>query len=392
MASSEGRQQPPEVHALVLAGCGSSTTDAYEVGAMKALMETGCPHLGGLRLDPEIYSGSVFGAFNAAVMASQIGGDPVATLRYLEQVWLDDISSTPGSCGNGVYRLRGNPLPYFNPRCYIPNPAKPFIETLNDFVFLSGDLLARFWTFLGPQGQGSLTQRVLSIPSLTPLFDMQPLQTQLRKHVDLDRVRRSPKELIVMASDWIKGMPRAFTKQEMTDQQGYAILQASAAYLLAFPFVMIEGKPYGSAGGTMATPLKPVIELYASPARKLIVHVILLVTPVEEIPAPKMDSAIEGLARYFSMNEVLNIRAAVEYSSPAAISGDLAGMGPVAIHWYRPSQPIIDWWEFANFDRKLTEGFIARGYQETLQHDCETAGCLLTGSCEAAGLSEQGAA
>src|SRR5262249_17020810 len=349
MTSSEGRQPATEVHALVLAGCGSSTSDAYEVGAMKALMETGCAHLGGLQLDPEIYSGSVFGAFNAAVMASQIGGDPVSTLRYLEQVWLEGISSTPASCGNGVYRVRGNPFSYFKPRCYIPNPAKPFMETFNDFVFLSGDLLARFWTFLGPQGQGSLTQRALSIPSLTPFFDMEPLKKQLRRHIDLDRIRRSPKELIVMASDWIKGMPRAFTKQEMTDQQGHAILQASAAYLLAFPFVMIEGKPYGSAAGTMATPLKPVIESYASPARKLIIHVILLVTPGEEIPTTKMQSALGGLARYFSMNEVLNIRATVEYSSPVADVGDLARKGPVAIHWYRPSQPIINWWEFANF-------------------------------------------
>lgn len=366
-----------EVHALVLAGTGSSSTDSYEVGAMKALMETGCSHLGGVPLDPAIYSGSAFGAFNATVMVSQIGGDPVSTLRYLERVWLEDISSTATSCGNGVYRFRGNPLPYFNPRCYIPNPAKPFIETFGDVVFLSVDLLARFWTFLGPDGQGSLTERLLSIPSLTPFFDMTPLKEQLCKHVDLDRVRTSPKELIVMASDWTKGGARAFSKQEMTDPQGYAILQASAAYLLAFPFVMIQGKPYGGAPGSMATPLKPVLESYASPARRLIVHVIFLVTPIEEIPTGKMDSALAGLGRYFSMNEVLNIRNTVEYSLPRESEPDLVPKGPVVIHYYRPPQPIINWFQFASFDRKLTEGFIAQGYNDTLHHNCKDAGCVL---------------
>jgi hypothetical protein len=91
------------------------------------------------------------------------------------------------------------------------------------------------------------------------------------------------------------------------------------------------------------------------------------------------------------MNEVLNIRATVEYSSPVVNLGDLPRKGPVAIHWYRPSQPLINWWEFANFDRKLTEGFIAQGYQETLRHDCKTAGCTLTDSWEAARFSEHGA-
>jgi predicted acylesterase/phospholipase RssA len=367
-------QSGTEIHALVLAGSGSSSTDAYEVGAMKALMATGCKHLGGVPLDPEIYSGSAFGAFNAAVMASQVGGDAPATLRYLERAWLDDLCSSSTSCGNGVYRLRGNPLPYFNPRCYMPNVAKPFLETLNDFVFLSSDLLARVWTFLGPGSEGSWVQRLLEIPSMTPLFDVGPLKKQLRKHVDLERLRRSNKELIVMATDWTKGMPRAFTKQEMTDQQGYEILQASATYLLAFPFVLIQGKPFGGAPGTMATPLKPVIETFSTPAQRLIVHVIFLGSPMEEVPTGKMDSALGGLGRYFSINESVNIHAKVEYSSLHVSHED---MGPVTIHQYWPSKPIINWFEFANFDRKLAEGYIAQGYNDTLHHDCETAGCTL---------------
>ena len=375
MDRTEDAQHSADVHALVLSGSGSSSTDAYGVGAMKALMETGCAHLGGLRLDPEIYSGSAFGAFNAAVMASQIGGDTVSTLHYLERVWLEDISSGSTTCGNGVYRLRGNPFPYLNPRCYMPNPAKPFIESLNDSFFLATNLLARLWTFLGPEGQGSLVQRLLEIPSMTPLFDVEPLKKQLRKHVDLERIRRSTKELIVMASDWHKGMPRAFTKPDLTDQNGHAILQASATFLLAFPFVLVDGELFGGAPGTMATPLKPVIETYATPARRLIVHVIFLTTPMDQVPTSKMDSALGGLGRYFSINETVNIRSKVDYSPPQTDQEEFVRKGSVTIHQYRPSKPIINWFEFANFDRKITERYIAQGYNDTLQHDCKSAGC-----------------
>lgn len=370
------------MQAMVFSGSGSSSTDAYEVGVMKALLEEGRDHLGGVPLDPDVYSGSSFGALNAAIMASQAGGDTASTLRYLERVWLDDISSTPKSCGNGVYRLRGNPFVFLNPQCYMPRPAKPFVETFDDLVFLSTNLLERFRTFLGESGV-PLSQRLLQIPSLTPFFDMRPLQIQLRKHVDLERLRRSAKDLIVIASDWATGMPRAFTKDEMTGEQGYAILQASATYLLAFPFVEVAGSPYGGAPGTMATPLRPVIETYAASTRHLVIHVIFLSPPMADVPlGGKMDSALGGLGRYFGINESVNIRAEVEYGpgrTPGRSPGEGAGaeIGSVTIHRYVPSQPIVNWFDFASFDRKKTAGFIAQGYADTLRHDCRTAGCSL---------------
>jgi predicted acylesterase/phospholipase RssA len=361
---------------MVLSGSGSSSTDAFEVGVMQTLLAEGAPHLGGRPFDPAIYSGSGFGAFNAAVMASQVGGDTASALRYLERVWLDDLSSTPDSCGNGVYRLRGNPLTFLNPRCYLPQPLQPFLQAFADGTFLMADLIERFRVFLG--GGGSLWEGLLSIPDLTVFFDMSPLQDNLRKHVDLGLLQRSAKELIVIASDWKEGKPRAFLKQEMTDERAYAILQASTAYLLAFPFVPIDGRPYGGGPGSMATPLKPVIDLYARPGRKLIVHVIYLVTPIGEIPLSKMTSALGGLGRYFSMNEVLNRKNDVEYGpngAPGPLPKDAARN--VIIHSYRPRFPIINWFEFANFDRRITAQFIAEGRASVLHHDCAAEGCLL---------------
>jgi hypothetical protein len=203
-----------------LSGSGCGSADAFEVGAMKVLLAEGAPHLGGKPIDPAIYSGSAFGAFNAAVMASQAGGDTVSTLRYLERVWLEDLSSTPGGCGNGVYRLRGNPLTFLNPRCYLPQPLRPFLQAFADGLFLTANLSERFRDFLGG-GEGSLCDRLLSIPDITVFFDMEPLKSNLRKHVDLERLRRSAKELVVIATDWQQGKPLAFLKGEMTGERGH---------------------------------------------------------------------------------------------------------------------------------------------------------------------------
>ena len=375
MDRNRTREEEGAVHALVLSGSGCSSTAAFEVGVMKTLLAEGAAHLGGQPFDPEIYCGSGFGAFNAAVMASQIGGDTGSTLQYLEGAWLDDLSSTPTRCGNGVYRLRGNPLTFLDPRCYLPNPLQPFLQAFADGTFLTANLLERFRVFLG--GEGSLSERLLHIPDLTVFFDMTPLQNSLRKHVDLGRLRRSAKELVVMASDWKQGKPRAFLKPEMTDELGYAILQASAAFLLAFPFVEIDGRPYGGAPGSMATPLKPVLDLYARPDRRLVLHVIYLVTPIEQIPLSKMPSALAGLGRYFSMNEVLNIKNDVEYAPNVDLGTATKGATrAVTIHSYRPRFPIINWFEFANFERRVTAAHIEEGRNSVLHHDCAAEGCI----------------
>lgn len=377
MERNAAHDETGAVHAVVLSGSGSSSTDAFEVGVMKTLLDEGAAHLNGRKIDPAIYSGSGFGAFNAAVMASQAGGDTGSTLRYLERVWLEDLSSTPDSCGNGVYRLRGNPFTFFQPRCYAPQPWRPFVQALEDGVFLTADLFERFRVFL-LEGEGSLGERLMQIPDLTVFFDMAPLRSTLRKNLDLARLRGSGKELVVVASDWKKGKARAFSKQEMTDEDGYAILQASMAYLLAFPFVEIEGRPFGGGPGSMATPLKPVIDLYARPGRHLVVHVVYLVTPIEQVPLARMTSALDGLGRYFSMNEVLNIKNEVEYG-PDVAPAEAAPADPpsVTIHAYRPRKPLINWFEFANFEREITAAFIAEGRISVLGHDCAAEGCLL---------------
>lgn len=369
-----------KTHAIVLSGCGSSSTATYEIGAMRALLEKGCAHTAGKPFDPALYAGSGFGALHATVMAGLMGGDAASSLRYLETLWLDTFCSQ-GTRPNGIYRLRG--LGLLDPTAWI-NPFRATASAAGDFVYLAGNLAKRFQAFLG-DGQGSTVQRLLSIPDMTPLFDMTRLRGNLRKHVDLAKLRATSKELLVIASDWNAGLPCVFRKRDFTDERGHDILQASATFLLAFPFVEIDGKPYGGAPGTMASAVTPVIAQSADPAN-LVIHVVFLDPHIADLPAAPMSSALAGLGQYFSMNEELNVHSKFNwFSQPDTTPPTAAPLGwgsdlqrkPVEIHWYRPRTPKVNWFQFATFDPDLTRGFIQAGYEDTLAHDCRQQGCIV---------------
>lgn len=368
-----------KTHAVVLSGCGSSSTSAYEIGVMRALFEKGAGHPGGAVPDPVLYSGSGFGALHATAMAGQMGGSNLGTLDFLEKLWLETLCAS-GMRPNGVYRLRG--LSLLDPSTWT-NPFGAVVDGANDFVYLGNDMMRRFRSFLG-SGQGSTIQRLLSIPDMTPLFDMARIRGNLRKHVDLAKLRASNKELLVIASDWNAGLPCVFRKCDFDDQRGHDILQASATFLLAFPFVEIDGKPYGGAPGTMAAPITPVIAHFPDPSN-LVIHAVFLDPHIGSLPHPPMSSSLAGLGQYFSMNEELNPHSYFTYfSQPSpALSDAPPGWAselerkPVTIHWYRPKTQKVNWFQFATFDPGLTRAFIQAGYEDTAAHDCAKAGCIL---------------
>src|SRR5262245_53897291 len=101
----------PEVHerkpALVLSGGGAY--GAYEVGVIKALADASSPAAGGAPLAPTLISGTSVGGFNASVLAARAAGGLGAAVRHLEKIWMEDVADAPGR-GNGVYRIRGNPM------------------------------------------------------------------------------------------------------------------------------------------------------------------------------------------------------------------------------------------------------------------------------------------
>jgi predicted acylesterase/phospholipase RssA len=359
--------------AVVFSGSGCGSADAYGVGVMKALAETG-EKPGRVPFEPSIYSGSAFGAFNAAMMVADSGGGAARTVRRLEEAWLDGICSMSDR-PNGVYRIRA--VSQFDPRRWMESPVSAFLNTARDAAYLAGDFAARVRAHVAAHDRGGVLERVIDLFSATQLFDMSPLEGTLSACVDLRSVRSSEKALMVNATDWEGGIGRIFTNGDMTDAQGYRILQASAAYLLVFPFVDINGRPFGGGPGSLATPLRPVVDTWAPQSARLDVRAIYLQPPMPRIPVGAMPGMFSGIGRYFDMVELLNVHAEVEYGpGQAPPAGDAHGHAHVAIHRYRPSTPIVDWINTLDFDRRKTEAFIALGYRDAMNHDCRLAGCV----------------
>jgi NTE family protein len=75
--------------AMVLSGGGAN--GAYEVGVLKALC-TGKSKVTQFQpLNPDIFSGTSIGSFNAAVLVSRAAEQDHCAAEYLEKLWLDVI-------------------------------------------------------------------------------------------------------------------------------------------------------------------------------------------------------------------------------------------------------------------------------------------------------------
>src|SRR5258708_1348975 len=101
MSAPDGRKV-----ALVLSGGGANR--ASEVGVVKALLAGRSPATDFQPLAPDIVSGTSIGALNAAFLVSQWAELGAAAGGALERLWLERLAG--GIRGNGVFRLRGNPL------------------------------------------------------------------------------------------------------------------------------------------------------------------------------------------------------------------------------------------------------------------------------------------
>src|SRR5260370_40995152 len=96
--------------AVVLSGGGAN--GAYEVGVLKALLRGQSPATRFKPLDPEIFSGTSIGAFNATVLASRMPAEGSRTIDHLEDIWLNLIPQFENTGHNHVFRFRGDPLPF----------------------------------------------------------------------------------------------------------------------------------------------------------------------------------------------------------------------------------------------------------------------------------------
>jgi NTE family protein len=383
-------------HALVLSGGGGN--GAYEVGVVRALAEGTSSATGYTPLALDIYSGTSVGAYNATYLA-QDWPSTLEAVRSLEETWRKRIADTPASCGNGVYRLRVDPWRWVEPGCLV-HPLNNLVETAVDGAHLALYGLLYGLRFLTESDQPPRV-RWSELVDIAALFSNAPFRQLLAETIHLDRLARSPRELRVVASDWLAGTARVFDKAQIVSELGTAVLLASAAIPGLFQPVSIDGRPYVDGALKMNTPLQPAIAAGAD-----VLHVVYVDPDVVDIPNPKLPYTLETFYRVYVILVAANMNSDIftldlinedlELASRLALKTsdpNLAGLPmlqrivrrlesgtpyrPLVVHRYRPKVPLSDIGGLLDFTSRHVDEVMAQGYEDTVAHDCRIAQCIL---------------
>ena len=387
-------------HALVLSGGGAR--GAYEIGVLRALLEGASPVTAGVPPSMEIFTGTSVGAYNAAFLAQLPSG--LEAVDLLERIWRERIANTAESCGNGVYRLRADPLRALDPGC-LRNPLQLLADLGRDAVFWSGYALSYGTQLL--TADEPLRVRILESFNLAALFSRSPLEELVAETIDLGRLRASGNALSVATSDWARGVPKVLDKADITERVGTDAILASVAIPGVFTPVEIDGTPCVDGALFMNTPLLPAIQAGAN-----VIHIIYLDPQVIELAIPELPNTLDTFYRLYDIVLASNTRSDID--TAAAINAELellASVGviaesgralmempprrlrrasrvverllqgrpyrPIEIHRYRPKTDLGGVAGFLDFRAGFIAELIEQGYQDALQHDCGEAECVL---------------
>lgn len=388
-----------EKHAVILSGGGAY--GAYEVGAMKALFNGKSPVTGYQPLEPEVFTGTSVGAFNAAFMSMRPGETSSTTIGELEEVWANYFSDTPGQCGNGVYRLRGDPLWFFEPECIAAQPVNQAFTVVDDAAFLAQYLVTSGTNFL--RSSAGFPERALQLFDLSALISVEPLIQNIKKFINLDGIRQSERSLSIATTNWNTGDVKIFLNEDMTDEFGPMILQASTATPGIFPPVTIDGVTYVDGGVVMNTPLDCAIKSGATT-----LHVIYLDPDVGTLPTRRLQNTLDTLAKMFTIMFATVSNEDIDHAREINLGLDLLERisrgdalsdshlrnlvrfvgwvenlrrpipyTKLTIHRYRPPGELGGALGMLNFRQNVILSSITQGFTDTAKHDCALSHCVL---------------
>ena len=383
--------------ALVLSGGGAY--GAFEVGVMKVLFAGRSPSTHYRPLNPAIFSGTSIGSLNSAIMVGSSDESSLNGALRLENVWLDGIAEKPGGCGNGVFRLRGDPAEYLDPDC-LQSPVKTGMRLADDSVFLSSYFLSRAANFIA--SSQPLKDRLVQLVNIGSFLDTAPYQDLLREVINEQDIRQSSKKLRITATNWITGNAVQFDNSAFHDDLGVRAVMASTAIPGVFPPVTIGADSFVDGGVVENTPLKPAIKAGATE-----LHVILLDPRQTNVRLNAEPSTADSILRTYSqMLAVIvkedietarwvntGIRALENYRQTQQVSSNevedflkvasqfLAARGvplkPLTIHVYLPGESLGG--ALGMLDLRLDPilKMIAEGERVAMLHDCRKSGCVI---------------
>ena len=385
--------------ALVLSGGGAY--GAYEVGVIQALFEGRCPSTSGIPLDPDVFVGTSVGSFNAAVLAMNKGG-ATGALRTLQSIWKDRVADKGDGGGNGVYRIRGNPAEYLDPRL----PGSPLEQLQRLFVDTRSLGLAaapRLLNFLSPDSL--LIERIKGLVNISAFLDVDPFCHLVEDCIEPRALRESGKVLRVNATGWRTGDCQEFDFPRMTDEETWPAIRASAAIPALFPPVKLWKEMFIDGGVVQNTPLLPAIDEGATE-----IHVVSLNPKMTMLPESHIENTLDTFSRVYSAMLSANVAEDIESARwvndgievleridagedldsdvmrrfvrvARVISARLHQEGKLprklTIHRYYPARYLGDMFGMLNFHSTAINAMIDDGYHDACAHDCRANDCVV---------------
>ena len=335
-------------------------------------------------------------------MVSQAGVPGGQAVERLEQIWLNEVAESEGSCGNGVFRFRANPLRYLDPDCFA-NPLEPVADLGGDAAFLARSFFARGLNFLAARGP---VKRALQFVDLSAFISVEPFREMLERTIRLEAVRHSTRELRIVATNWETGELKVFENHHVSEEFGRQMIMASAAIPGIFPPLRIGHYLYVDGGAVMNTPLNCAIQTGATT-----LFVIYLDPDVGNIPIQRLMNTIDTMDRVYTImlatkinedidtaawiNEGLTVmeRVAAAGSAAELSDADITAFVRVAaqiaermkageqfkkltIHRFHPHDDLGGPTGMLDFRREAVTRLISRGFEDAVYHDCYESHCI----------------
>jgi len=389
-----GKKRVKRRHAIVLSGGGAFA--AYEIGVLRALCAGESQGTDYVPIDPAIVTGTSAGCYNGAMFVSRWAMDPLEAIADIERVWLTEVA--PGPCGSGVFRFRASPLDWINVSCFLESPQRFLWRRVEDVAFFTRNFAERAGAFA--RSKGPIEERFLDLLNFGNLISTYPFPGLIRRTVDFRELRRSDIVFKAITTNWSTGEFRVFDNDELDDTRGPLIIMASGSIPGVFPPVEIPPHVYVDGGVLMNTPLSPTIHAGATD-----VHVVYLDPEVPEIPVSLFHSTLATLQRSLAISfagifnrdieDAERVNQAIErwerggggLPTGGAAAGRIAEiweelshgrkLRKVTIHRYRPHGLLGGFLGMLDFKAEQTRELIERGYEDTVNHDCADAGCVM---------------
>ena len=266
-------------HPIVLALQGGGSHGAFTWGVLDRLLDDETLPIAGI-------SGTSAGALNAAVLAcGWVDGGRRGAQAALRAFWLD-VAGQQSPWGGGCFSAPWRGMAAYN------LDTNPFYAWQQQFL------------------------RLFSPYQFNPLGS-DPLRAVLARHVDGDRLRRSPIALFITATAVRTGQPRVFQRDDLDIDA----LLASACLPQLFRAVQIDGEPYWDGGYSGNPALWPLI--YNTPSLDL---VLVKINPLVRAGTPDTPEEIADRVNEITFNAALvgELRA-IGFVSRLVEQGNLSG-------------------------------------------------------------------